>query len=113
MKLVLCSASPRRRELLERVGVRFSVEPAHIDETQRPGEPALAYAARMAMEKSAAGARPGIVALGADTVVVKGEEVFGKPRDRADAERILRALSGAEHRVITAVGVVGVHGFAV
>ena len=113
MKLVLCSASPRRRELLERVGVSFSVEPAHIDESQRPGEPALAYVARMALEKSAAGARPGIVALGADTIVVKGEEVLGKPRDRSDAERILRALSGAEHRVITAVAVAGLRALAV
>lgn len=113
MKLVLCSASPRRRELLEGVGVRFSVAPAHIDESQKPGEPPLSYATRMAFEKSAAGARPGFVALGADTIVVKGEEVLGKPRDRSDAERILRALSGAEHRVITAVAIAGLRGVAV
>jgi len=113
VQLVLCSASPRRRELLERVGVSFSVAPAHIDESQRPGEPALAYVARMALEKSAAGARPGIAALGADTIVVKGEEVLGKPRDRSDAERILRALSGAEHRVITAVAIAGLRAIAV
>jgi septum formation protein len=113
MKLVLCSASPRRREFLERIGVRFSVAPAHIDETQRPGEPALSYVLRMAEEKSAAGAREGHVALGADTIVVKGEEVLGKPRDVADAERILGALSGAEHRVITAVAVSGLRAVAV
>lgn len=113
MKLLLCSASPRRRELLEGIGVRFSVAPSHIDETQKPGEPALAYVARMALEKSAAGARPGFVALGADTIVVKGEEVLGKPRDREDAERILRALSGAEHRVITAVAIAGLRAKAV
>src|SRR4051794_884293 len=107
MKLILCSASPRRREFLERLGVRFTVAPAHIDETQREGEAALEYVTRMAFEKSAAGARPGHAALGADTIVVKGEEVLGKPRDRSDAERILRMLSGAEHRVITAVAIAG------
>ena len=97
MKLVLCSASPRRRDFLQRIGVRFSVAPAHIDETQRPGEPALSYVVRMAQEKSAAGAKEGLVVLGADTIVAMGDEVLGKPRDLADAERMLRALSGAEH----------------
>lgn len=113
MKLVLCSASPRRRDFLQRIGVRFSVAPAHIDETQRPGEPALSYVVRMAQEKSAAGAKEGQVALGADTIVVKDDEVLGKPRDLADAERMLRALSGAEHRVITAVAVTGLRPVAV
>ncbi len=103
MKLVLCSASPRRREFLERLGIAFEVSPAHIDETQRNNEPPLAYVLRMALEKAAAGSRPGCVALGADTIVVKGGEVLGKPADHSDAERILRALSGAEHKVITAV----------
>lgn len=103
MKLVLCSASPRRRELLEGVGVRFSLAPAHIDETQRPGEAPGEYVRRMAREKAAAGARKGSVALGADTIVLVGEELLGKPRDRSDAERMLRVLSGIEHRVITAV----------
>ena len=113
MKLVLCSASPRRREFLERLGVRFTVAPAHIDETRRQAEPALAYALRMALEKSSGGKRAGSVALGADTIVVKGEEVLGKPRDRCDAERMLRMLSGAEHRVITAVAVAGLRAIAV
>jgi septum formation protein len=113
MKLVLCSASPRRREFLERLGVRFEVSPAHIDETQKEGEAPRAYAIRMALEKSAAGARPGAAALGADTIVVKGEKVLGKPRDRADAERMLRMLSGSEHRVITAVAVAGLRAVAV
>ena len=103
IKLLLCSASPRRRELLERLGVRFSLAPAHIDERRTDGEPAMAYALRMAKEKASACARPGVVALAADTVVVAGEEVLGKPRDRSDAERMLRKLSGIEHKVITAV----------
>jgi septum formation protein len=113
MKLILCSASPRRREFLERLGVRFAVSPAHIDETQRPGEAPLAYVTRMAQEKSAACARPGCAALGADTIVVKGGEVLGKPRDRSDAERMLRMLSGCEHLVITAVAVAGLRAVAV
>ena len=103
MKLVLCSASPRRREFLERLGIPFEQAPAHIDETQAAGEAPLAYALRVATEKAATGARPGAVALAADTIVVADGEVLGKPADRSDAERILRRLSGIEHQVITAV----------
>src|SRR3954465_12919972 len=112
MKLLLCSASPRRREFLERLGVRFQVAPAHIDETQRAGEPALEYAMRLAREKAAAGAGPGFGGLGADTVVVSQDQVLGKPRDTPDAERMLRRLSGAEHEVITAVAIAGLRATA-
>ncbi len=103
MKLVLCSASPRRRELLERVGVSFSVAPSHIDETQHPGESAIQYVRRMAIEKAEPSLKPGQVALAADTIVVVDGEVLGKPRDRSDAHRMLSLLSGREHKVITAV----------
>ncbi len=108
LTLILCSASPRRREFLERLGLAFEQRPAHLDESRRPGEPPLTYVLRMAVEKAAAGRRPGAVALAADTIVVAGdvvagEEVLGKPTDRSDAMRILRRLSGIEHRVITAV----------
>ena len=103
MRLLLASASPRRRDFLRALGFAFEVAPAHIDETQRPGEAPLQYVLRMAREKAAAAKRPGFVALAADTIVVAGDEVLGKPSDRSDAERILRALSGIEHRVITAV----------
>jgi septum formation protein len=113
MKLVLCSGSPRRRDFLAALGIRFEISSPHIDERRRPDEPALAYVARMALEKAAAGARPGGVALGADTIVVAGEEVLGKPRDRSDAERMLRQLSGIERRVITAVGIPGVRALVV
>ena len=105
MKLLLCSASPRRREFLERLGLTFEVAPAQIDERRGRAEAALVYVARMAREKSQSCARPGHVALGADTIVVVGEEVLGKPRDRVDAERMLWLLSGIEHRVVTAVAV--------
>ena len=103
VKLLLCSASPRRREFLERLGIPFELAPAQLDETQRPGEAPLTYVLRMALEKAATGAGPGRVALAADTIVVAGGEVLGKPRDRSDAGRILRILSGIEHRVVTAV----------
>ena len=101
--LILCSASPRRREFLERLGLGFEQSPPHLDETRRAGEPPLTYVLRMAVEKAAASGKPGAVALAADTIVVVGDEVLGKPRDRADAERMLRKLSGIEHRVVTAV----------
>jgi septum formation protein len=103
MKLLLCSASPRRRDLLAALGLEFTVAPAHIDETQAPGEQALEYVRRMAREKAAAAARPGIVALAADTIVVVSGQVLGKPSGKSDAARMLRRLSGIEHLVITAV----------
>ena len=119
MRLVLCSGSPRRREMLERLGIAFEVEVPRVAEARRPGERILEYPERLAREKAAAGLeswrkRGGqgpAVALAADTVVVFGEEVLEKPRDRADAERMLRKLSAADHRVITGVCVAG-DGFA-
>ncbi len=113
MRLLLCSASPRRRDFLAGLGISFEISHPNIDETKRQGETAMAYVARMAMEKATACARPGYAAMAADTVVVMGEEVLGKPRDRADAERMLRMLSGAEHRVISCVGIPGVHAYVV
>jgi septum formation protein len=111
MRLVLCSGSPRRREMLSRLGLRFDVEVPRVAEEPAPGERIIAYPERLAREKAAAGLeswkkRGGqgpVVALAADTVVVFGDEVLEKPRDRADAQRMLRRLSGAEHRVITGV----------
>jgi septum formation protein len=101
MRLLLCSASPRRRDFLSALGIDFVASPSHIDEGRRPGESVLDYVRRMAREK--AQARAGFVALAADTAVVVGNEVLGKPRDRSDARRMLRLVSGIEHRVITAV----------
>jgi septum formation protein len=107
--LVLASASPRRAELLTSAGFRFDVVPAHVDETPRDGEMPQAYALRVAREKAAAVAerlRPrSDVVLGADTVVVVGNQLMGKPRDREDAESMLRALSGSIHEVITGIAV--------
>ena len=99
--LVLASRSPRRRELLAGLGIRLEIRPAEIDETVGRGEPPEAYVARVARQK--ARAVDGQVVLGADTVVVVGGEILGKPRDPADAARMLRSLSGTTHRVLTAV----------
>lgn len=105
--VILASASPRRRELLAAAGLECQVDPAHVDETPRPGEAAAAYAERLAREKAVAVAvrHPDRCVLGADTVVVVDGEVFGKPVDGADARRMLRRLSGRAHEVITAVAV--------
>lgn len=108
--LMLASASPRRRDLLASIGVESLVRPVAIDETPAPDEAPLAYVTRLAREKALAGAAaaaPDQAVLGADTVVVLGERILGKPRDRADGLAMLAALSGGEHRVITAVAVTG------
>src|SRR2546429_8809216 len=106
--LVLASASPRRQELLRNAGITFEVQPAHIPEDPLLGEAAKDCAERLAREKALAVARqrPHDVVLGADTVVVVDGQLLGKPSDAADAARMLRLLSGREHRVITGVGLV-------
>lgn len=103
--LVLASASPRRQELLRNAGIRFTVEPAHIDETPHDGEFPRDCAERLAREKALAISklRPLDHVLGADTVVAIDDTILGKPVDRADATRMLRLLSGRTHQVITGV----------
>ena len=103
--LVLASASPRRQELLRNAGIAFEVQPAHIVEDPLPGEGAKECAERLASEKAIAVARqrPHDCVLGADTIVVVNGEILAKPIDAADAARMLRMLSGREHRVITGV----------
>ena len=107
-KLVLASASPRRRELLEQAGFRFEVRVADIEESRLPGEAPQDYVRRLALEKAQAVAKltPEAVVLGADTTVVLDSEVLNKPADRSDAERMLRLLSGRTHPVHTGVAVV-------
>ncbi len=100
-RLILASQSPRRRDLLARLGIPLEIRPAAIDEAVHPGESPRAYVARVAREK--ARAVPGAVVLAADTTVVLDGEMLGKPEDAADAARMLRALSGARHEVLTAV----------
>src|SRR5579871_266064 len=127
-RLVLASASPRRRELLTQAGYVFEVHPAHVNEDLRPDEDAIAYVIRLARDKAMAvfnqlsnlGASnldserwestnsdpQSLVVLGADTTVTLDGHILAKPEDAADAARMLRMLSGRTHRVITGVAVV-------
>jgi len=107
-RLILASASPRRRELLAQVGYVFEVCPAHIDETRHTDEDPSAYVARLALEKARAihAQHPDAIVLGADTTVVLNGEVLNKPQDREDAARMLRALSNNTHQVHTGIAVV-------
>jgi septum formation protein len=100
-RLVLASASPRRRELLGQLGVAFDVVAADIDETPRPGERPLALVRRLAATK--ARAVDGDPVLAADTIVEVDGEILGKPVDADDARRMLRRLSARAHRVHTGV----------
>lgn len=107
-ELILASASPRRRELLAALGRPFQVIAPDIDETPRPGERPHAYARRAAAEKAAAvaarlPARTGAprIVIGCDTIVAVGDRILGKPCDAAEARRMLRALSGRWHCVIS------------
>ena len=106
-RVVLASASPRRRELLSLVGIPHSVEPADIDESYRDGEEAAEHAERLAREKACddRGAPPRRDRHRRDTIVVVDGLVLGKPRDAADAERMLAMLGGQTHVVLTAVAV--------
>jgi septum formation protein len=103
-KLILASSSPRRRTLLAAAGVEFETDESGVEERRLADEAAAEFALRMAAEKALAVSRraAGALVLGADTVVECGGEILGKPRDHADAHRMLRALSGRFHVVITA-----------
>lgn len=111
--LVLASASPRRRELLARTGFTLAIRPAEVDETPLADEPPAAHVARLARIKAEVGlsvalgaggpgpvgADASLLVLAADTVVVSGEAILGKPRDAEEARAMLAALSGAWHEV--------------
>jgi len=101
--LVLASASPRRRELLSGLGVRFTIRAADLDETPLAGEDPRDTVLRLARAKAAAQAHPGELVLAADTDVVLDGELLGKPRDPEDACRMLGRIAGREHTVLTAV----------
>ena len=107
--IVLASASPRRHALLARAGVAFEARPADVDETPRKGEWAEVTLARLARAKAvtvaAALGEPGRLVLGADTGVLLGAELFGKPRDPEHAISMLARLAGHTHRVITEVAI--------
>ena len=109
--LHLASQSPRRRQLLEQLGVEFAVLNVDVPEQRAPGESPQDYVSRVARDKARAGlaslgGADDAVVLGADTEVVLDDEVFGKPLDAQDAAAMLRRLSGRTHAVISAVWVV-------
>jgi septum formation protein len=119
VKLILASASPRRRELLAQAGLKFTVAAANLNEDRLPDEAAAAYVRRLAEEKAVAvwnaqKAAPGfedmpedpLIVLGADTCVVSDGHILGKPTDMADARRMLELLSGRTHAVLTGLAVV-------
>ena len=101
----LASASPRRSQLLRQIGVAHEVRPVHLDESRLAGEPPRDYVLRLAREKARAGValQSAVPVLGADTTVALGDEIFAKPQDQEDAVRMLVALSGRTHDVLTAV----------
>ena len=113
MRLILASASPRRLDLLARLGlVPDAVDPADLDEAVQPGELPRAHATRLAREKAAlvAARHPGAVVLAADTVVAAGRRILPKAEDEATARACLALLSGRRHRVLTAVALVDAEG---
>ncbi len=107
--LVLASASPRRQALLAQLGIAFSVEPAHVDESAQPRESPRTYVARLAQTKAevVSARHPGSLVLGADTTVALDGVVFGKPKDAEEARAMLSRLAGRTHRVLTAVATAG------
>lgn len=107
-QIYLASRSPRRRELLEQIGVHPTVVQVNVDETPRLGESPESYVLRLAQEKAQAGKdvikqRPLLPLLAADTAVVVERQILGKPRDRADALEMLQLLSGRSHQVLTGI----------
>lgn len=107
--LILASQSPRRSELLERLGLRFEVIPADLDERYLPGETPAGHAERLARDKAnaVAATRTDALVIGSDTIVVVDGEVLGKPRDQHHAIEMLLRLSGREHEVCSGIAVVG------
>lgn len=110
--LFLASKSPRRRTLLTQIGIRFDVIDIELDESRRPGEVAEGYVQRLALEKARSGhAKIGsprcVPVLAADTAVVVGHRILGKPKDCLDAAAMMRLLSGRSHLVLSAVALVG------
>jgi septum formation protein len=106
-RVILASQSPRRRELLDLVGIAHEVQPADIDESYLTGERPREHAERLARGKTAVIVQrePDAVVIGSDTIVVVDGDVLGKPRDDTDAARMLSRLAGRSHTVITAVAV--------
>jgi septum formation protein len=104
-RVILASASPRRRELLTLIGIEHEVRPANIDESYLAGETPREHAERLARGKATAIEASDAVTVGSDTIVVVDGDVLGKPRDRQHAAEMLRRLSGRSHVVMTGVAI--------
>ena len=113
--LILASSSPRRAELLSSAGIALQAVPVNVDESIRRPEPPGEHVRRLAREKADAAFErfPDALVLGADTIVLVGGEIMGKPADAADAVRMLRLLSGREHEVLTGVALVSRRGVVI
>ena len=110
VQIILASASPRRKELLDQIKVKYKVYPVDLDEAPLPDETPLHYVLRLAAEKSAACRaefNTEIPILAADTAVILGNLIMGKPKDQADALAMLKQLSGKTHRVYSAISLRG------
>jgi septum formation protein len=105
MRMVLASGSPRRRELMERLGLEFEVQPPEVDESRLPDEAPAAYVERVARAKAGAVAAEGLLVVAADTTVVHEGRVMGKPGHPEEARAMLRRLSGDVHEVFTGLAV--------
>jgi len=114
-RLILASASPRRKALLETMGLAFSIHPADIDESYHGNESPIEYVQRLSIGKADAVQQQlndnvgkqseELVVLAADTIVCQQQDIFGKPKDKADAFRIWQKLSDSTHQVMTAVSI--------
>jgi septum formation protein len=106
--LILASASPRRREMLKSVGLNFKIIPAHVNEDYLAGESPRQHVKRLSADKAMVIARkhPQAWVLGADTIVVIDGMILGKPKNKAQAHKMLRKLSGREHKVFTGFSIV-------
>ena len=105
MRLVLASGSPRRRELMERLGLDFDVVAPGVDETRYPEEAPAAYVERVARSKSTAVAGDGLMVVAADTIVVHEGKVMGKPGHPEEARAMLRRIEGDVHEVFTGLAI--------
>jgi septum formation protein len=111
IQIILASASPRRIELLRQIGVRVRAQSVDIDETRLPGEPALDFVQRLALEKARRGIEliensQGLPILGSDTIIELAGDVLGKPENRRHAKQMLQQMSGREHTVHTSVAII-------
>ena len=110
-QIILASASPRRRELLQQINIKAIVQSVDIDESQKPGEAAIDFVERLALEKAQRGFdaienQASLPVLGADTIVEIDGLILGKPENRQHAEKILMQLSGQKHKVHTSVAII-------